>query len=147
MKTQLKLPILFFIFFFIAINAFAQKEIFDITTFTAPRGWKKQTGESAIQFSKEDTAKGIYCLITLYKSVSSTAPAKENFDMAWASIVKEMVTVFKAPEMQPAETDAGWETHSGYAPFENEGNKGVVLLATSSAYSEAAHEKRESVSR
>jgi hypothetical protein len=111
-------------------SSFAQKETFDITTYTAPKGWKKQPAESAVQFSKEDAAKGTYCLMTLYKSVPGTANAKENFDLAWSSLVKEMVTVSIAPEMQASATEDGWEAQSGYAPFENDGNKGIVILVT-----------------
>ncbi len=114
-------------------NTFAQKETFDVTTYTIPKGWKKQPAESAVQFSKEDAAKGTYCIITLYKAVPGTSSSKENFDLAWASVVKEMVTVSAAPEMQPSATEYGWESHSGYAPFESDGNKGVVLLVTASA--------------
>ena len=86
-------------------NAFAQKQTFDITTFTPPKGWKKQAAERAIQFSKVDAATGTYCLITLYKSVPGTASSKENFDLAWETLVKEMVTVSSAPEMHPTEAD------------------------------------------
>ncbi len=116
------------------VAVFAQKEIFDLTTYTPPKGWKKQSGESAILFSKEDAAKGTYCMITLYKAVPGTANAKENFDLAWSSVVKEMVTVSSAPEMQPAATENGWETQSGYAPFESDGNKGVAMLITASSF-------------
>ena len=114
-------------------TSFAQKQIFDLATFTPPKGWKKQPGESAIQLSKEDAAKSTYCLITLYKSIPGKTDAKENFDMAWASLVKEMVTVSTAPEMQTPATENGWETQSGYAPFESDGNKGIAMLATASA--------------
>jgi hypothetical protein len=115
----------------------AQQQTFDITTYTIPpgTGWKKQATENAIQFSKEDAAKGTYCMITLYKSVPGTANAKENFDLAWASLVKEMVTVSAAPEMQSPATENGWEAQSGYAPFETDGNKGVAVLVTSSSAS------------
>lgn len=118
----------------LAINSFAQKEIFDIATYTAPKAWKKQKTENAIQFTKEDSDKGTYCLITLYKAIPGTANAKENFDLAWSSVVKEMVTVSTAPEMQPAATEAGWEVQSGYAPFESDGNKGICILVTSSGF-------------
>jgi|CXWL01.1.fsa_nt_gi hypothetical protein len=115
-------------------NSFAQKETFDLTTYIPPLGWKKQTAESAIQFSKEDAAKGTYCLMTLYKAVPGTTNSKENFDLAWTSVVKEMVTVSTAPEMQAVTTENGWETQSGFAPFESDGNKGVALLVTASAF-------------
>lgn len=129
----MKKIILFCTLYLFAANAFSQKETFDLTTYTAPKGWKKQPAESAIQFTKEDAAKGTYCLITLYKSVPGTANAKENFDLAWASLVKEMVTVSTSPEMQPAATENDWEMISGYAPFENDGNKGVAVLVTASS--------------
>ena len=36
--------------------------------------------------------------------------------------------------MQPPATKDGWEAQSGYAPFESDGNKGIVLLVTSSGF-------------
>jgi hypothetical protein len=114
-------------------NTFAQQQTFDLATYNAPKGWKKQTAETAIQFSKEDAAKGTYCLITLYKAVPGTSNSKENFDLAWTSIIKEMVTVSTAPEMQDVTTENGWETQTGFAPFESNGNKGLALLVTASA--------------
>ena len=123
-----------FLFCFFAATAFAQKQTFDLTTFTPPNGWNKQVGKDAIQLSKEDKAKGTFCLITLYKSVPGTANSKDNFDMAWASLVKEMVTVSTAPEMQSAAIENGWETQTGHAPFESDGNKGVVILVTASSF-------------
>jgi len=115
-------------------NAFAQKETFDIATYTAPKTWKKKLAESAVQFSKEDAAKGTYCLITLYKSVPGTTNSKENFDLAWTSVVKEMVKVSTAPEMQPSAKEDDWDVESGYAAFESDGEKGVALLVTSTGY-------------
>ncbi len=117
-----------------AIIANAQYQTFDITTFTAPKGWKKQTTESTVQLSKEDAAKGTYCIITLMKAVPGTPNSKENFDAAWESVVKQMVTTSVDPEMQVPSKDGEWEAQSGYAPFENEGNKGVALLVTLSGY-------------
>jgi len=121
-------------FFAFIVTGSAQKETFDIVTYTSPKAWKKQPAESAVQFTKENAAKGTYCIITLYKAVPGTANSKENFDLAWASVVKEMVTVSTAPEMNPSATDDGWEVQSGYAPFESDGNKGIVILATSTGF-------------
>jgi hypothetical protein len=55
---------------------FAQKETFDLVTYTSPKAWKKQLAESAIQFSIEDATKGTYCLITLYKAVPGRPSSK-----------------------------------------------------------------------
>lgn len=114
----------------------SQQQTFDLATFTPPPGggWKKQNTESVIQFTKEDAAKGAYCLITLYKSIPGKPGSKENFDLAWETLIKEMVTVSTKPEMQPAATENGWEVQSGFSPFESDGNKGIALLVTSSGF-------------
>ncbi|MBK8952629.1 MAG: hypothetical protein IPM85_10450 [Chitinophagaceae bacterium] len=116
------------------ISSIAQQQTFDIVSYTMPNGWNKQVTESTIQFSKEDATKGTYCMITLFKSVSGTANSKENFELTWTSVVKEMVTVSTPPEMQPPAAENGWEVQSGYAPFEAEGNKGIALLVTSTGF-------------
>jgi len=118
----------------IYVKMFAQKETFDVATYTSLKGWNKKSSGSAVQFTKEDAAKGTYCMITLFKSLPGTSSSKENFDLTWTSVVKEMVTVSAAPEMQPAATENGWEAQSGYAPFEKEGTKGMVVLVTSSGF-------------
>ncbi len=112
----------------------AQNQTYDLATFIPPKNWKKQSSENAIQFSKEDATKGTYCLITLYKVIPGKPNSKENFDLAWTSLVKEMVTVSSAPEMHPAATENSWESQSGFAPFESDGSKGIALLVTSSGF-------------
>jgi len=121
------------VFLFTSIAVSAQKETFDLTTYTALKAWKKQPAETAIQFTKEDEKKGTYCVITLFKAVQAVPDSKENFDITWNSMVKEMVAVSTPPTMEAAEINNGWEVQSGYASFEKEGNKGVVILINSSA--------------
>ncbi len=134
------LPIISLLF---CSNLFAQQQSFDLATYTPPKNWKKKTSANAVQFSIENKTTGTYCLVTLYKSVAATANPKNNFNLAWTSIVKEMVTVTATPQLQPSTTDKarlndavgqGWELQSGFAPFESNGNNGMALLVTSSGY-------------
>jgi hypothetical protein len=118
----------------VSAAAMAQQQHFDIASFTPPKAWTKQTTESSVQFSKEDAAKGTYCLISLLKAVPGTANGKENFDAAWDNVVKQMVTVSAPPEMQTPATEDGWEAQSGYSTFTSGDSKGIVLLVTSSGY-------------
>ena len=128
----MKKLMLLFLLCFVIDQTFAQKQTFDLTTFTVPKGWDKKEGKDAIQLSKHDEKSDSYCLITLYKSTLGTADAKENFEMAWTTLVKETITVSTAPEMQPAATENGWEMQSGHAPYESESTKGVAMLITAS---------------
>lgn len=113
---------------------FAQKQTFDLTTFTPPTGWKKETTQSAVQFSKQDLKTGNYCVLIVMKSIPGTTDAKENFNAAWETIVKEMVAVSGSPTLQPSATENGWVAQSGFANFTDVGKTGIALLATSTGY-------------
>ena len=118
---------------FLSLNTFGQaQETFDITTFQPPKGWTRQAGADGVQFSIAD--KESFCLVTLFKSIAGIGNAKENFDAAWATIVKDMVTVSSAPQMFPADTKGEWQVAGGFAPFEKDGQKGVAVLYTASGY-------------
>ncbi len=112
----------------------AQKQVFDLATYTAPGGWKKQAGDKSVQFTREDKTKGTFCIITLFKSVPGTGISKSDFDAAWESIVKEMVTVTALPSMQDTATENGWVAQSGFSPFEADGTSGIALLVTMSGF-------------
>jgi hypothetical protein len=130
----MKKLIFFFIFCSSAAITFAQKETFDLATYTSLKGWKKQSSGNAVQFTKEDAATGAYCMITLSKAIPGTANAKDNFDAAWENVVKGMVKVTAPPTMQPGSSKDGWEAKIGYSSFDMEGNKGIALLVTSSGF-------------
>jgi hypothetical protein len=116
------------------LSSCAQQQSFDITLYAAPKGWQKQSSETAVQFSKEDAKTGTYCMITLMRSVPGSNDSKANFDAAWETVVKEMIAVSTPPEMQDVIRENGWEAQSGYAPFETDGNKGIALLVTSTGF-------------
>ena len=119
----------------LVLSSFGQSsESFDISTFTAPKGWTRQAGQDAIQFSTEDKSSGAFCLLTLFKAVPGVGGSKENFDAAWQTVVKEAVNVASAPQMQPVVNNDGWEVASGIAPFEKDGLKGAAMLVTASGY-------------
>jgi len=116
------------------MNAWAQKQSFDLATFTTPKSWASETTESAIQFSRQDKEKGDFASITLFKSIAVETNASENFSLAWNTLVKEMVSVKKEPDMQAPVMDEGWEMISGHTSFEMEAVKGAVVLVTSTGY-------------
>lgn len=122
--------------FLTTLTAFADYKItqdtFDIATFQAPKGWTRQVGQEAIQFSIAD--KDDYCLIMLFRSVPGIGSPQENFDAAWTSIVKEAVTVSASPQMFPSDSKGEWLVAGGFAPFEKNGAKGVAVLYTATGY-------------
>src|SRR5215510_10438865 len=128
-RTKLSLTLILIF----SASLFAQaQETFDIASFQAPKGWNKQVGQDAVQFSTAD--KEIYCLVTLFKSLPGLGSAKENFDAAWETIVKETVTVSSAPQMFASDPKGEWLIAGGFAPFEKNGAKGVAVLYTATGY-------------
>jgi hypothetical protein len=118
-----------------SFGTYAQgQDTFDISSFQPPKGWTKQVGGDAVQFSIEDKAAGTFCLISLFKSLPGLNSPKENFDAAWTTIVKEAVTVTAAPEMMAADNKGEWLLAGGYAPFEKDGVKGVAVLYTATGH-------------
>jgi len=119
----------------LTLGCFAQAtETYDLTTFTPPSGWKRQTGANGIQLSIDDGADA-YCLITLYKAMPALGKPDENFKASWNTIVKEAVSVNDKAEMIPAANKEDWKALGGYSPFEKDGQKGVAVLVNISGYS------------
>lgn len=140
-KSKIKpVKIIITAFFAIAhLSALSQTESFDLATYTTIKGWKKQSQSQAVQFTKANTVNGSYCVITLYKSIDASENSKTNFDQSWQSLVVQTLGVGSPPEMQPVTQENGWEIQNGYAPFEKNGNKGIVLLVTSTGFTKAVN--------
>jgi len=132
--TIMKKIFLFALFALTTIVTLAQKETFDLTTYSVPKGWKKTLKENAVQFVKQNNSTGEYCIMILLKSVVSAGNAKKDFDDSWETEIKGMAANTSDPEMQPAAKDDGWENQSGYSAFESDGIKGVVILSSTSGY-------------
>ncbi len=128
-------PLLIIATLLFSIASHAQAtDSFDIATFQVPKGWSKQASQNRFQISAADDAAGAFCVITVYRSIPGTADSKENFNLAWQTVVKGTVNVSAAPQMQPSNNPEDWKAEMGSAPFEKDGTKGVAVLVTISGY-------------
>jgi hypothetical protein len=50
---------------------FAQKEVFDIVSFTPPKGWTKELKPNLVSFTTIDNQKRTWCQIAVYQSMAS----------------------------------------------------------------------------
>jgi hypothetical protein len=118
---------------FLSLSSFGQTlESFDIATFRTPAGWNKQAEPYAVKIST--SAGDDFCLITLFKSLTSLGTSNQDFKGAWETIVKDSVTPSSAPQMAPVENKDGWAILSGFAPFEKDGSKGIAVLVTATGF-------------
>ncbi len=123
------------IFFFITIlimssNLLAQKQSFDVVTYSAPANWQKQQTEAGVQLSVTDKKTGGYAIAFITKTIASDAEANENFKTDWTRLVKGSVQVNGEPVMQQPFSENGWSVVSGTADYTDGSVKGMATLLT-----------------
>ena len=55
--------IFIFLLFLLATNVFAQKETFDLISYTPPTGWKKEVMQNAITYTIADSKTNSWCQV------------------------------------------------------------------------------------
>jgi hypothetical protein len=120
-----------------SIQAFSQTEKFDIATYTLPKDFKKDAKPGVVNYINTNSAKGTFCIITLYASAASTGDAQKDFNNEWNELV---VTPYKAEANPKTETqkiaDArlngsvgqGWEAVTGATAVKVDGNDVYIIL-------------------
>lgn len=130
---------IFNLFLTVSCTSVAQKQTFDVVTYTMPKGWNKTVSENGIQLSTKDDGKGNYAAAVIVRSTASEASPTENFTSSWQALVKGTVTVSEEPAMQAAEKEKDWDIISGQANYTDGTNKGLVTLITATGNGKMAN--------
>ena len=83
------------------MTLFSQKATFDIIDYTVPNGWTMQDAEGMKVLSAENKQTGSYCIITIFKSKTSSGKIEDDFTAAWNEII---AGAYKGPA-KPASTE------------------------------------------
>ena len=113
---------------FCSISGFAQKQTFDVVSYTQPTGWQKTENEGGVQLSVTDKKTNGYAIAIITKATVSNAPANENFNNDWQRLVKGSVKVNNEPTMTEPANENGWNVLSGSANYTDGAVKGVATL-------------------
>lgn len=108
----------------------AQKQNFDVVSFSIPKGWQEKIFDGGVQYSITDKKTGGYAIALITKSTATDADSKENFTTHWNKFVKATVQVNAEPAMLNPINDNGWEIISGTAKFTDGDQNGVATLLT-----------------
>jgi hypothetical protein len=126
---------LFYAFVLVILSpaeVFAQKETYDLITYTPPKGWKKEEKPSYVVYS---TAKlKSYCMLVIYKSANGLNNITSDFASEWKQFAATPYNITAQPNLQEIEKENGWTSQTGGATFSNNGGNNILLLATSSGY-------------
>lgn len=113
-----------------AMNVFAQKQTFDVLSYSIPAKWQKVQNEGGVQLSVSDKKTGGYAIAIITKVTGSVATANENFNTDWTRLVKATVQVDADPTMLAPTKENGWDIVSGNANYTDGGKKGNATLIT-----------------
>lgn len=121
---------------FLIIHVLAQKQSFDVLSYSAPDGWGKVQNEGGIQLSVTDNKTGGYAIAIITKATASVSAASDNFNNSWDRLVKNTVKTNGQPTMQQPTQDNGWDIISGNASYTEGAKKGIVTLLTATGGSQ-----------
>jgi len=113
-----------------SICSFAQRETFNIATYTILKGWEKSTKEGAVSYIATDKDKGTYCIISIHASRTSRGTAQEEFDRSWAELAATPLKISAAPQTGKVADEDGREVILGMANFINGNLTGTAMLST-----------------
>jgi hypothetical protein len=115
-------------------TAFAQKQTFDLITYTPPKEWKKEEKKNVIVYTKVDNKTKKWCQIGVYKSTASKGTIEDDLHSEWNEMA---VKQFKITDtMQETETQEaeGWKIKSASGKFNFNDKPAAILLTTFSGY-------------
>ncbi|MFT3979285.1 MAG: lipocalin family protein [Ferruginibacter sp.] len=121
----MKKLILFAMNILFAASAFAQKQTYDIVSYTAPKDWTEKQGGGNISYSRIDG--GSWAQIAIYQHRSSEGDIQADFDKDWNELVTPGRTV-SAPEKTEPQTSDGFTVMSGSGVWQYNGTNVASML-------------------
>lgn len=125
------LPGIFCIFITIS---FAQKETFDLVTYTPPKGWKKQIKETLINYSIVDNKDKAWCQIGIIRSTVSKGSIESDFESEWNELAAKQYAATETPQTTGVQEADGWQMKTGTGKFLFNKKDAAVMLTTFSGY-------------
>src|SRR6185436_10615608 len=87
MGIKMKNVISISFFFAFAVTAFAQKETFDMVTYTPPKGWEKKVTENIITHSIINKTNKSWCQVAIIRSTNSKGSIEKDFESEWEEFI------------------------------------------------------------
>ncbi len=122
--------------FFATANIFAQEETFDLVTYSAPKGWKKEIKEgNYVLFTNINQA--VYCQIYVMHSIAGKGNLDADFDSEWQALVVKSYNPAGKPQITEVTEENGWKAKAGVASFTYNNGESYVILTTMSGFGKA----------
>jgi hypothetical protein len=120
------------VFFF--TNAFAQKETFDLYTFTPPQGWTKNAEDNFVSYIKTNKKLKSWCRINITKSTISKGSIEADFESEWQDLIVKNYHPTGDRQVNEVLEAKGWKIQAGKSKFIFENKEAMAMLTTASGY-------------
>lgn len=118
----------------LTLTSFAQKETFDLVTYTPPSGWTKNVTDDITSYTLINKTDNSWCVINIMKSTDSKGSIEKDFESEWQGLVVRNYKPADAPQAgEPQEAD-GWKIKAGGGKFIFNKSDAIVILTTATGF-------------
>ena len=112
----------------------SQSEKFDITTFTPPTGWQKDTKQSYVSYITANQSTGGFCLIVLYSAIPGNNDPVQDFQKEWNDLVVNAYGAEQNPKTETETNPEGWKVTAGAAAVQKDNISSYIILSVFSGF-------------
>jgi hypothetical protein len=119
----------------LAVVSLAQKETFDLVTYTPPGGWGKEVTQNITSYSIVNKENNTWCRIGIFKSTGGKGGIEQDFESEWQElIVKNYNLTGGAPQVSEVVGADGWKIKTGAGKFTFNNSDAIAMLTTASGF-------------
>lgn len=115
-------------------NNYAQKETFDLITYTPLNGWTKDEKKNVIGYSKIDKKTKTWCQIGVYRSTTSKGSIEKDIESEWKDLAVKQYNITDTMQVTGTKKADEWEIKTASGKFTFNNQPAAVLLTTFSGY-------------
>jgi hypothetical protein len=133
-KQMMKKILLHTFLSFCALASFAQKETFDLVTYTVPVNWKKEVTENITSYTSINNTTKNWCRINIVKSTASKGSIQLDFESEWQELIVKSYQPTEPPQLNEVQEADGWKIKAGGAKFIFNNADAMAMLTTMSGF-------------
>jgi hypothetical protein len=126
------------IFSLFLTDIFAQKETFDLISYSPPSGWKKDVTENSIIYTSINNINNSWCRIGIVKSTFSKGNIETDFESEWQGLVVKNYKPSDSPKLNEVHETDGWKIKEGAVKFKFNNTDALAMLTTISGFDRCA---------
>jgi|WetSurMetagenome_2_1015567.scaffolds.fasta_scaffold05723_4 hypothetical protein len=127
-----------FLFGMFLTSVFAQKENFDLISYSPPAGWKKEMAENLIIYTSINNINKSWCSIGIVKSTVSKGNIEADFESEWQALVVKNYKPTAARTLNEVHETDGWKIKEGVTKFSFNNSDAIAMLTTISGFDRCA---------